>query len=136
MSSGVFYIFWLILCIPSMFFLAINLENPNEPRFPVVTCSFPIFMLILKTLWNSLNDFLTLKRFMILTPLFISEFIALLIFDLKITQIPVYAILIPLGIYGLFSLVIILDLAWKVLKAMSILCCRGCSRRSLKILFS
>jgi hypothetical protein len=136
MSSGVFYIFWLILCIPSMFLLAINLENPNEPRFPVVTCSFPIFMLILKTLWNSLNDFLTLKRFMILTPLFISEFIALLIFDLKITQIPVYAILIPLGIYGLFSLVIILDLAWKVLKAMSILCCRGCSRRSLKILFS
>ncbi len=89
-SSGVFYVVCLTLCIPSMRLLAIDLENPNDPTNPIVTCTFPIFMLIVKTIWNSLNNFLILRRVMRLTPLLISEFIAFRIFDTKLTQIAVY----------------------------------------------
>jgi hypothetical protein len=135
-SSGIVYVICLLASMPCAILIAFDLENPKNPPYPVVTSTFPIYFLIMKTIWNTLSDFYPSFRLVAMFPFIIAELFAFLILDLNLTIFPSVYILSPLGVYGLLFLLVFLNFLWKVLRALSILCCRGCSRRSLKLLFT
>jgi hypothetical protein len=132
--SAYSYPILFLLSSGSLILLSLDL-GANSKLYPPVLCALPLFILLLKSVWNILGDMTYFVKIIGILPAVLSYFLAILQIDLNV-DFSSYFIVFPLIIYPAAYIGQIARMLLFFFYALGVLCIQGFTMRSISKILS